>query len=222
MNPLTWAANSIKQRGLVRTAKVGLSVIADLGFDLRHGTDTARWKKLQDLALESENKVHGVCYQASKVAPLFQLLKAFDIPRQGTFVDFGSGKGRVLLLAAKSGFRRVIGVEFSSELCAIARQNLVRSKRRPARPVDIIVVESDAAKFVIQQDQTIFYLYNPFNDVVMMQVLRNLRESLEKFPRKVWFIYNTPVYREVVEKSGIFPQMREFESQGNQFCVFQN
>lgn len=221
-NPFTWAARSIKRRGLLRTIRVGCSAIADLGFDLRHGTDTARWTNLQDLSFESENKVHGVHYQASKAAPLSRLLNTFEIPREGTFVDFGSGKGRVLLLAAQCGFRHVIGVEFSTELCDIARHNLAALKQRLGRPVNVEIAEIDAAKFEILHDQTVFYLYNPFNDVVLKQVLANLRDSLSCSARKVWLIYNTPIHREVVEKAGIFVHTVEFEAQGNQFCVFRN
>src|SRR5882724_6223120 len=160
MNPLAWAVRSVNDRGLLRTAQVGFSVIADLGFDLRHGTETLRWTFLQDLALESENKIHGVNYQASKAAPLLRVLREFKVSKEGTFVDFGSGKGRALMLAAEYGFDRVVGVEFAAELCAIAKRNLAAFRQRLGRPVNVEIAEIDAAKFVISPDQTVFYLYN--------------------------------------------------------------
>ncbi len=222
MNPFLWAANSVKHRGLMHTLRVGYSALADLCFDFRHGTDTMRWKNLQDLTVDSENKVHGVRYQASKAAPLVQLLNTFEIPKDGTFVDFGSGKGRVLLLAVQCGFRHVIGVEFSSQLCDVARSNVAALKQRLGRPINVEIVEIDAAKFEILEDQTVFYLYNPFNEVVLSQVMANLRDSLSRSARKVCLIYNTPIHRAVVEKSGIFSRTVEFEAQGNRFCMFQN
>ena len=222
MNPFHWAVKSIKRRGLLGTVQIGFGSIIDLGFDLRHGTDTSRGKNLQNLSLDSENKIHGVSHQASKAAPLSRLISAFKIPKDGTFVDFGSGKGRVLLLAAQCGFRRIIGVEFSSELCEIARKNLAGASQRLGRPIDCEIKAIDAAKFEIQQDQTVLYLYNPFNGVVLDQVMANLRDSLAKFPRKIWLIYNTPVHRDVVENSRLFENVVEFQSQGNQFCVFRN
>lgn len=221
-NPLTWAARSIRNRGLLNTIRLVYSIVADVGFDLRHGTDTAQRKNLDDLSFESENKANAVHYQASRAAPLARLLSTFEIPREGTFVDFGSGKGRVLLLAIQSGFRRVVGVEFSAELCAVARRNLAAVKQRLGPPVEVEIAEIDAAKFEILKDQTVFYLYNPFNEVVLKQVMANLRESLSHSARKVWLIYNTPVHREVVEKAGIFVHTAEFEVQGNQFCLFRN
>lgn len=40
------------------------------------------------------------------------------------FVDFGSGKGRTLLLAAEFNFKRIIGVEFARELHDTAVKNV--------------------------------------------------------------------------------------------------
>jgi hypothetical protein len=51
-----------------------------------------------------------------------------------TFIDMGSGKGRMLLLAAEPPFRRIIGVEFASDLDALARSN-VKTYRNPKASV---------------------------------------------------------------------------------------
>src|SRR5882724_12595376 len=39
-----------------------------------------------------------------------------DNPAKYTFVDLGSGKGRILFLAAEFPFRRIQGIEFAVEL----------------------------------------------------------------------------------------------------------
>src|ERR1700730_9338115 len=41
------------------------------------------------------------------------VLRKLDLPKDGAFIDFGAGKGHVLLIAAQSGFQRIVGVEFS-------------------------------------------------------------------------------------------------------------
>lgn len=43
------------------------------------------------------------------------------------FLDLGSGKGRMVLSAARFPFRRIIGVELSNDLTAIARRNVATS-----------------------------------------------------------------------------------------------
>ncbi|WP_301089671.1 class I SAM-dependent methyltransferase [Sphingomonas sp.] len=44
-------------------------------------------------------------------------------PARYSFVDYGSGKGRVVMIAAARGFQRAIGVEFAPELHDIALAN---------------------------------------------------------------------------------------------------
>ncbi len=222
MNIFAWAVKSLKKRGPGQTIKIGLSCVVDLSFDFFHGTETRAWVPLTDLDLQSENVAHGVTYQASKAAPVLKLLKSLGIPKDGGFVDFGSGKGRVLMLAAKSGFANIVGVEFSHELCAIARQNLDIFTRRTGIKTRIEIVTSDAAHFRIAGDQIVFFMFNPFNGFVMEQVLFNIRESVRQFPRKVWLIYNTPAHSDTVLRTGLFSASQRYQIGGNDFVVFQN
>jgi 2-polyprenyl-3-methyl-5-hydroxy-6-metoxy-1,4-benzoquinol methylase len=50
------------------------------------------------------------------------------IPR-ATFIDIGCGKGRVLLMAAEHGFRKIIGIDFAADLCLTARGNVEQYRR---------------------------------------------------------------------------------------------
>src|ERR687885_509057 len=49
-----------------------------------------------------------------------RLLRDIAISEDDVLIDFGSGKGRVLFLAAHYGFRKIIGVELSAKLNQIA------------------------------------------------------------------------------------------------------
>ncbi len=50
-----------------------------------------------------------------------------------SFLDFGSGKGRMVIAAATLPFRRVLGVEISDRLLQEARRN-VEAMREGGRP----------------------------------------------------------------------------------------
>lgn len=50
------------------------------------------------------------------------------IPR-ATFIDIGCGEGRVLLMAAEHGFRKIIGIDLAADLCLTARGNVERYRR---------------------------------------------------------------------------------------------
>jgi SAM-dependent methyltransferase len=149
-------------------------------------------------------------------------MRKLDLPRDRAFVDLGSGKGRVLLIAAQFGFDKAVGVEFSPGLCDIARHNVEIFTRRTRITACVDVIESDVALYDIEPEQCIFFIYNPFDDVVMERLVVNLRNSLKHFPRRVWLLYNTPIHAIVIEKSGLFCSCEEFEIGGTEFKVFKN
>jgi precorrin-6B methylase 2 len=172
--------------GLAQTA---LTAIDDLAFDWRYGLDTRGITPLKDLAIDSRHVAHGVHYAPTRVRYFRAVLHALSIPRDNVFVDLGAGKGRMLLLAAQSGrFRKVVGVEFSAELCRTAEQNIRRFRRHCAGNVTFEVVHADAADYEVQPDQNVFFMFNPFGPVVMEQVAQRIGRSLEARPRRIWLI----------------------------------
>jgi hypothetical protein len=56
----------IKKQGIQRTARGVMSTLADCWFDIRYGTDTLGWTRLDDLDIGGENKHRGANYKASK------------------------------------------------------------------------------------------------------------------------------------------------------------
>ena len=109
MKPVQWALTSARERGVATTAKVAGTVLVDLFFDWRYRTDTMGWVERDALDTASANKAHSASYSATKARPLSRLMRSLSLPRDGTFVDIGSGKGRVLLIASRLGFARWSG-----------------------------------------------------------------------------------------------------------------
>lgn len=172
--------------GMVQTA---LAVIEDHAFDWRYGVDTRGITPLADLAIDSRHVAHGVHYAPTRVRYFRAVLRALPLPPGSVFVDLGAGKGRMLLLAAQSGcFGKVVGVEFSAELCRTAEQNIRRFQRHYAGNATFEVVHADAADYEVQPDHNVFFMYNPFGHVVMQQVVARVGRSLAAAPRRIWLI----------------------------------
>jgi cyclopropane fatty-acyl-phospholipid synthase-like methyltransferase len=121
----------------------------------------------------------------------------------------GSGKGRVLFVAAEYPFRKVIGVEFSNALHDDALANLKRYKYRGRRCADIEAVHADARDFEFPDDNLVIYLFNPFGPEVMERMLANLERSLEKHPRHVIIVMLWPDHSDVVERMAIMRVYRK-------------
>ena len=113
-----------------------------------------------------------------------------------TFVDLGSGKGRMLLVAAEMGFGRCVGVEFSRSLQAQAEENLRRFRGRKGVAIESVL--ADAAEFAFPAGDLVVYLFNPFGAETMGRVLRNLERSMEEAPRHVAVVLLWPEHGAMV------------------------
>lgn len=125
---------------------------------------------------------------------LWGLFRELEISPDDVFVDLGSGKGRVLYMAARRPFRRVVGVEWSEDLNAIARENLERNRDRlQARGFEI--VRADVEHWQVPDDVTVVYLYIafPFAPEIPECLVRKLRASVERNPRRLRLILPDPI-----------------------------
>ena len=135
-------------------------------------------------------------YTPTDYRSFHRVLRHIDVREQDVFLDYGSGLGRVLLMAAQYPFRRVLGVELSTQLNERARQN-VACCRGKLRCRYIEVIQADATLFVPPSDVSVIYLYNPFGPNVLPKVLDNIHQSLEACPRELLLICKNPKYFEI-------------------------
>jgi len=140
-------------------------------------------------------------YRPSSWLVLHALFRRLPVADDDVLVDVGSGMGRVLLVAGRRPFRRVIGIEQDPELTRIAERNL-RGRRLACRDVELLTV--DASAWAVPDDLTMAYLYCPLPDVVLRGFLTSVLASLDRHPRPFTLIYNfgTEATREVIERTG--------------------
>jgi SAM-dependent methyltransferase len=206
--------------GFRRTCTVIGVRMTDAWFDWRNGLDTVRRVPLEALEIASDNKEHGTPYQPTGRAAFLALLRSVSLPRNVGFVDYGCGKGRVLLLAAGAGFRRVIGVEFSPQLAKIARANAARYWARHPGVAEIEVIEADASRYDPPADASIFYFYCPFDEGLMREAVERILRSLRDHPREAWLVYNLPRHRAAVDERRELALMAELTLGGYPCLVY--
>ena len=83
-------------------------------FDRKYGTDTSRVVALSDLSIADESVKFGHRYEPTSVRVFDQIMSNIKTSYADfEFVDFGSGKARILLLASRYRFTKIVGVEFA-------------------------------------------------------------------------------------------------------------
>jgi hypothetical protein len=104
-------------------------------------------------------------------------------------VDYGSGKGRAVIIAAAYPFRRIIGVEFSPQLNDIALRNIDKA-RATFRCADVATIVADATSYDVPPEVTVAYFNNPFDRPLFERVLERLRASVATHPRPFRVVLN--------------------------------
>jgi hypothetical protein len=163
---------------------------ADRRREAGFGIDSEGNIPLRELAIENENRDQGFAYVPSPGLLVDTLLANIDDDlSQFNFVDFGSGKGRVLLVASHYPFREVVGVEFSLTLHETAEEN-IRRYRSPMRLCERVrSVGIDATTFDLSEHDCVLYFNNPFAEPVFTQVLANVQAVHARSQNKVYVLY---------------------------------
>jgi len=170
-------------------------------FDWRHNVHTCGIVSLDQLTIKGDNARYGVRYEPSHPKFLIETLRTLAIQHgHYTFIDLGSGKGRVLLMASEFPFREVIGVEFAQELHEIACENIRRYRRASQKTRNVRSVHDDAILFEFPASPLVLFLANPFGPGVLVPVLRRLQDSLASHPRDAVILYETPIHGDLIER----------------------
>lgn len=182
--------------GVVRASK---NRLAWLLFE-RGLADTGETVEVEELGLEDPDHKR---YEASSWTWVRRALRRCKVDPTDVFVDFGSGKGRVVWQAAQYPFARVVGVEISRQLNEVARRNIEDNlDRLTCRNVELIT--ADATDFEVPDDMTFAYFYSPFEGKVFQGVIRSIIESVDRNPRSLTLIYANPVLDDDVRGTGRF------------------
>ncbi len=181
---------NVRKVGLVTTIRY---VVSDLLFDLKYKIDTINTEQLENLDIASPNVVHGVYYEGTNAYIFKKAFSNFKVDASNScFVDFGSGKGKAMFMAAERGFRKVIGVEFSIELVEICRQNLEVFKQRSKSRTQFEIIHGDASEYEIPAEANVLFFSNPFDQMLTTKVIDNILRSYVQSPREIWVIHLYP------------------------------
>lgn len=181
----------------------------ELAFDQQFGLDTCGRIPLSSLDVDAGNWMHGHGYQAIGPVEFYEELKPFEIRYQDfTFIDFGSGKGRALLLASRLPFQRVVGVEFSKTLHDIAESNVEKFAAQNQCRAEIELHCMDATEFPLPEGPLVLYMNNPFDEQVMDRLIDHVSASMQHHPRRMVVCYYTPMHGELWAESDLFDELR--------------
>lgn len=189
-------------------------------FDLIHGTDTHRMRKQENLETTLANLENAVSYMVTWSRTLRKtqkfLTKVYNLTEETYFVDYGCGKGKVILWSQKNDILklgdRYLGIDFDHSLIEIARNN---AKKMALNPDNF--VHANVLDFGGYPPKEISFLYNPFDQTVLVKLLETLAQRSE------YVIYVNPIHRKIFLDAGFKTLIRKESWHANlSYEIFQN
>jgi SAM-dependent methyltransferase len=214
---------SVEERGLTQTLKHVATrgplylkrIVGELldarrpasEFDRRYGvqTDSDRGEAtpLRTFRIASPNWMQGTDYAPVVPRRFYAALSALRVPVDGyTFVDFGSGKGRAVLMASEYPFRELIGIDFSPELTAIAERNWSVYRNPRQRCATAHFVCEDFLNYEIPQTPAVLYFYHPCGEALLAKVAARIADAATGLSEPVAILYVNPIHTHVWAAAG--------------------
>ncbi|ATB36686.1 hypothetical protein CYFUS_002101 [Cystobacter fuscus] len=178
-------------------------------FDEQFGVDTSSESSLTEVGVPAEKARDGNGIYRGIWADIFhEALRGTGLPEGDlTFVDYGAGKGKAMLLASAYPFRRIVGVEYAPGLYEVARRNLAVFRSPTQRCFSLDVVGADALEWEPPAEPLLCFFFNPFSDEVMERVIARIAESWQRSPRDIYLLYVN--IRNTDEQARVFERRSE-------------
>ena len=176
--------------------------LQELRGERKYGLDTTAAIHLTQLELKGNQLKHATEYMPVNYFTLEALLQRIpEQHKEGTFLDIGCGKGRAMCVAAAFGYKHVEGIDFAKQLIDAAEQNLQQIKKRyPHTRYNL--AWADVQELHIDEQVNTIFLFNPFDELLVKQVIVKINRSLEKHPRRLLVLYCTPSHEHLFFDEG--------------------
>lgn len=148
---------------------------------------------------DSQSDFTNFPYEPTPYCVLQSLANSGYISKKDKIIDYGSGKGRVDFFLAYSTKAKMIGVEYDERLYNRSLDN--HFKAISSNRVEF--VNCNAKDFIIPNDATAAYFFNPFSVEILDCVINNIRKSKNNSLRefKLFFYYISKEYLEYISKN---------------------
>lgn len=168
------------------------TLVQELKGERKYRLETTAAIHLNELKLKGNQLKHATEYMPVSYFTLEALMQRIpqDL-KQGIFLDIGCGKGRAMCVAAAFGYKQVAGIDFAKQLIDAAEKNLEQTKKR--HPLtQYHLAWADVHGLHISEQVTTIFMFNPFDEFLVKQVIKKINSSLEKRPRRLLVLYCTP------------------------------
>jgi hypothetical protein len=160
-------------------------------FDKRYKVDTAREELLDEMGVPSNDVDRGNnIYRVTWGWLIEKALAQLDIDfRRYSFIDYGSGKGKAMLMAARYPFKTIIGLEYARRLHEIATENCRTYHNLEKKCHSLSPILGDVLHYSPPSGPIVCFMCNPFDQKTLRAVFRSWRLRHEEGAHDIRILY---------------------------------
>jgi len=167
----------------------------------KYAINTTGSDELKTLTKSGVDTSHATIYMPVSYNLLEDVFNRLPGTPRHHLLDIGSGKGRVLCVAAHNGFGKVTGVDFSGPFCKAAKENLLLTKAKTPL-LQYEIVERNIQEYALPSDVDFIFLFNPFDTILMQQLVEKIIQNLDEHPRLLYIVYANPLDKQLFTDAG--------------------
>jgi len=182
-------------------------------FDKAAGVQTSGLVSGRNLAAGHPHDRHNTAYYGVAPSIFHALIERWrNTPlvapiENYTFIDFGAGMGRAMLLAAELPFREVIGVELNPDLVRIAEKNLSTWQAIGRAQCPMKIHQQEATTFEFPATPCVAFLFNPFGGTVLRRLNASIAKAFQARPGELDLLYVNHEFEKVMQQNPGYTQL---------------
>jgi hypothetical protein len=160
-------------------------------FDKRYNVETAREEALGEMGVSTNAVGRGnSVYRVTWGWLIEKALARVDIdPHRYIFIDYGSGKGKAMLMASGYPFKTIIGLEYARRLHEIATENCRTYRSVDQQCHSLQPILGDVLDYSPPPGPIVFFMCNPFDETTLRAVFNSWRMRYQSGEREVRILY---------------------------------
>ena len=195
-------------------------LLFDREFDKLLFRPTSQQAKISTLTVRGK-RVEGRDYRPTPALVFEWAMSAIrDDLSHYRFVDYGAGRGRVLLMASQYPFKSIAGVEFAEELFEDARLNIAQFPRPRMRCRDVSCELIDATAIRPPEGTVVHYFFAPFSRKAFAEILNGIAASLRAHRRPAYIVLVDCRDGDLVRGTGLFVRGKMKLGAAIESCLF--
>ena len=160
-------------------------------FDRRHHVETAREEPLGEMGVAADAIKRGNNeYRVTWGWLIKKAMAQLDIDfRRYSFIDYGSGKGKAMLMASDYPFKTIIGLEYAKRLHDIAAENCRTYRSADQQCHSLKPILGDVLDYAPPPGPIVCFMCNPFDETTLRTVFNSWRARYEGGEREIRILY---------------------------------